>query len=160
MKHLKFFIIIILSVFLSSCSKNTVYKEYKDIKGELTFDFVSWKKTDVLVFEIILEKAYKGLETTISIRHAMHYPFSNMKITLECEMPDGKKTKTPFNLVLAENNMFKGSGMGDIWDIDIPVILPIKFDQKGTYKISINQDMMDKLPGVLEVGIILNKTEE
>ena len=90
----------------------------------------------------------------------MHYPFSNLKINIEYEMPDGKKTKKPYDLALAENNMFKGSGMGDIWDIDIPIELPIKFNQKGLYKLNINHEMIDKLPGVLEVGIILKETQE
>ena len=160
MKNLKYFILIILSVFLVSCSNNNVYKEYKNTNSKINFDFASWEKTNILVFEILLEKPYKDLETIISIRHAMHYPFSNLKINIECEMPDGKKTKTPYDLALAENNMFKGSGMGDIWDIDIPIELPIKFDQKGLYKLNINHEMIDKLPGVLEVGVILKETQK
>ena len=158
--NLKSLLITIFAICFISCNNSSVFKEYKNIKGEFDFDFATWKKTDVLVFEILLDRPYKDLETIISIRHATHYPFSNMKISLECDMPDGKKTKTPYNLVLAENNMFKGSGMGDIWDIDIPIIMPFRFDQKGTYKLKVNQEMMDKLPGVLEIGIILNDNKK
>ena len=158
--NLKYFI---LSIFLScfiSCDNSNVYKEFKSINNDFDFDFVAWKNTDTLTFKVILDNEHKNLEPVVSIRHAMHYPFSNIKLNLKCEMPDGKSKNTALDLVLAEDNIFKGSGMGDLWDIDIPVALPFKFDQKGTYKICINQDMMDKLPGVLEVGFLLNKPEK
>ena len=137
--NLKFLIISILLTCFISCNDSSVYKEFKSINNDFDIDFVSWKKNQSVVYEILLDKANKGLKPIISIRHATHYPFSNIKLNLECEMPDGNKKSTTLDLALAENNMFKGSGMGDIWDIDIPVSLPIEFDQKGTYKISIQQ---------------------
>lgn len=158
--NFKYLTLSIFLAFIISCDNSNVYKEHKSINNDFNFDFVSWKKTDTLNYEIILDKVHKDLKPILSIRHAMHYPFSNIKLKLECLTPDGKLKNTTLDLVLAENNMFKGSGMGDLWDIDIPVSIPVKFNQKGKYNLIINQDMMEKLPGILEVGFILKKAEK
>ena len=69
--------------------------------------------------------------------------------------------KVRVNVPLAEaTGKWLGRGMGEIWEQRMPVDLgdSIRFDHKGTYEITLEQNMrINPLPEILHVGLRLEK---
>ena len=60
-----------------------------------------------------------------------------------------------------EKGAWQGSGIGDIWDNQLPIKKGVKFPLKGTYKFDFFHGMrFDDLPGIMEVGLRIEKEEK
>lgn len=103
-------------------------------------------------------------QTFLLIRHTQAYPYSNLWMWVNIKMPgDSIMKKERVNIMLAETNgKWLGRGMGEIWEQRLPVRFAdssINFSKKGTYQISLEQDMrINPLPEVLHVGLRVEKT--
>jgi len=75
--------------------------------------------------------------------------------------PDGGLLKDTVNCILADNRgKWKGTGVGDLWDLKIPYIGGFKFAQTGSYTVSFEQAMRveNGLNGITDVGLRVEKT--
>ena len=55
---------------------------------------------------------------------------------------------------------WKGDGMGELWDIELPIRKDMLFNKSGICKIRIENRMRKvETPGIMEVGLIVKKSE-
>ena len=102
-------------------------------------------------------------KTTFLIRHTEAYPYQNIWLWVYIKTPgDTIVKKERVNITLAEaSGKWLGRGMGEIWEQRMRMDLgdSVRFDKKGTYKISLEQNMrVNPLPDILHVGLRVEKT--
>ncbi|MFO7880405.1 MAG: gliding motility lipoprotein GldH [Bacteroidota bacterium] len=151
------FLTFLLSVLLlQACDKNTVYKEYIDIPDKI------WDRSFQPEFEFDIEDSEQAYKVDVLVRNASMYPYSNVWIFIHTTSPTGKTDIDTLECVLADpSGKWLGDGMGDIWDNEIPWLVNYKFEHTGTYTIKLEQAMrMEKLPGIMDVGIAVEKPEQ
>lgn len=96
------------------------------------------------------------------LRHTPSYPYDNMYVFLTTVYPQGQIKTDTVNLLLADaKGIWLGSGMGDLYDLKIPLKRQFRFSKAGTYKIQLVQAMdIDPLPEIVDVGFELVKVSE
>jgi gliding motility-associated lipoprotein GldH len=97
------------------------------------------------------------------IRHTQSYPYCNIWVLMYIQVPgDTVVKKERVNITMAEpSGKWLGRGMGEIYEQQLQLKLgdSVRFNKKGTYKISFEQNMrVNPLPEVLNVGFRLEKT--
>jgi len=96
------------------------------------------------------------------IRHSQAYPYANIWMWVYIKSPvDSIPKKERVNIVLAEpGGKWLGRGMGEIYEqrIRIEFSDSLKFNHKGTYTVSMEQNMrINPLPDIMNVGFSLVK---
>ena len=145
-----------MSIFLYACDGNKVYEEYIEV------DNANWKKENIANFSFTIEDTLTPHNLYLNIRNTGDYPKSNLYIFVKIQGPDGNFNIDTVNCVLADNRgKWKGTGVGDLWDLRIPYIGGFKFAQKGEYNVSFEQAMRvkDGLKGITDVGLRIEKSE-
>lgn len=152
---IRFSFVLISLVFLFSCNDNRVYKEHQDIP-----DYI-WDKTNQLSFEIEIEDAASPYAIIIDVRHAQHYMYKELLVTLDMIAPSGDKISKDITLPLRdEEGKFNGKGAGDIWDKEIPVFESMEFPEPGTYTFVLRNNMPEQQTvAVMAMGLIIDKLE-
>jgi len=93
-------------------------------------------------------------------RHPDAYEYNNVWIRLTSKLPGDSVERTErFDIPLAANNHWLGSGMDDIFDHRVLLYKePVRFIKPGKYSIHINHDMrIEPLDHVFNVGLRLEK---
>lgn len=154
-KIVKVLAFILLFVGLTSCGKNTVYKEYVDIPSGV------WANDNLLEYTFNIEDASQLYEVDIMLRNASLYPYSNIWIFIHQTAPDGSEVVDTLECVLADKEgKWLGDGMGDLWDNEIPWRLNYSFPQTGEYTYRIEHGMrLEHLPGIMDVGLSIKIQE-
>jgi gliding motility-associated lipoprotein GldH len=96
------------------------------------------------------------------IRHTQAFPYSNIWLWVYVKSPgDSLPRKERVNIILAESTgKWLGRGMGEIYEQRLKINFSdsIKFKRKGTYTVSMEQNMrVNPLPEVLNIGFRLDK---
>ena len=153
MKHIS---LMALLAILFSCDSSRVYEENKDFDGPF------WPKSTVPAFTFDIEDTSESYNIFINVRNGFDYPFYNLYyeyairdslgITLEKDMLElilfDSKSGEPF-----------GSGLGDLFDHQKPVLENYQFPQPGQYSIAFTHFMRpDTLPLILSVGARVEKS--
>lgn len=151
-----FFQLIVCILFLISCDPNRVFEDNIDMP-----DFV-WDIKNTPVFEVEINDTLSLYNLYVNVRHASHYPYANLYIFTTITFPNGKTRKDTVECILAEpNGQWKGDGMGDIWDLQIPWMKKIKFPLKGKYKFTYEHAMrMEQVPFVMDIGLRVEKAKK
>ena len=94
------------------------------------------------------------------IRHADTYPYSNVFLFVTTSYPDGKVLSDTMEVMLAnDKGEWQGSGMGDIFDLKVPIKKNVRFPLGGHYKFEFQQAMrVDPLPMILDFGLEIQKS--
>ncbi len=155
MFHKSCFIFILLFV-LTSCSKNTVFDENHKFENN------TWAKSEIVSFDVTIEDVSFAYDVLIAIRHMSGYPFANVVVGMTIETPAGETRMMQHSLIIRNTDgSFKGDGLGDIWDIEVPAFEKYLFKETGTYKFKIENRMhLAEMPGLMSIGLILKKCEE
>ncbi len=150
----KFFVSIIITAFFVGCNSDTVLKEYKK------FDDISWNKFDILNFEFPVEKN-EGLDFYFALRHHTDFPYSFIDVNITFYTPDGEIRSRDYHFRLKNTDLkWKGDGMGELWDIELPIRKEMIFNKSGKCKVRIENKMRKaETPGIIEVGLIVKKAE-
>ena len=139
-----------------SCDSNKVFEEYIEVED------ATWKKENVASFEFEAKDTVQAHNLYINIRNTGNYAYSNLYLFVTLQGPDGGLLKDTVNCILADNRgKWLGSGVGDLWDLQMPYIGGFKFAKKGKYIISYEQAMrVEKgLKGITDVGLRVEKTK-
>ena len=149
MRRLIFIMLAIAVVALSSCDRNKVYEEYVEVD-----DYV-WNVSQPLNFEFEITDTLALHDIYVNVRHANQYPYSNLWLFINSWSPSGLKAVDTLECVLAdEHGKWAGSGLGDIWDMQILWKKNVRFAQAGKYHIEYNQAMRtDNLVGIMDMGL-------
>lgn len=149
------FAIIAIAIVLVSCDRNKVYEEYVEIEDNL------WQNKNIVKFEFEVDDTATLHNVYINVRHATVYPYNNLWLFVKSSAPNGHTNVDTVECVLADNSgKWLGDGLGDIWDIQIPWKLSIRFPVKGKYIVEYQQGMrVDALPGIMDMGLRVEKAE-
>lgn len=140
----------------ASCDPNRVFEDNIDMP-----DFV-WDIKNNPVFEVEIDDTLSLYNLYVNVRHASHYPYANLYVFTTITFPNGRTRKDTVECILAEpNGQWKGDGMGDIWDNQIPWMKNIRFPLKGKYQFKYEHAMrMEKVPFVMDVGLRVEKAKK
>lgn len=154
MKKKIFLLIAVLSILLSSCDKNVVFKEFK---GE--FSGYQWKASDKVIFNADIEDASQSYEMIINFRHVYGFQFKDLGFSMKIESPDGSTVSNLYSInVIGDDNEFKSNCSGDYCDLEKIIEGSYKFKSAGKYKFTIEHTMKhDPIPLVMDIGLIIKK---
>lgn len=147
-------IIVCLLVF-ASCDSNRIYEQNETISES------GWNMSDIKKFEVEIKDPATPVNFYINVRQADGYPYSNLFLFIKTNFPGGKASVDTLECMLAdEKGKWLGSGIGDIYDNQIPFKRNVRFPQAGKYVFEIQQGMRtDGVPLIMDVGLRIEKTE-
>ena len=157
---MKKFGLIILVAFLSACDSAKVFEENIALENHI------WSVENHPKFQVEITDTLSEMNLIVNIRHSAHYPFSNLWIFVSTTSPEGLQNTDTLECVLAaKDGRWLGSGLGDIWDIQIPLKTQA-FSSPGDYVFEIEQAMrygdkarIEQLPEIMNVGFRIEKKE-
>ena len=152
---MKYLVVLAFCVFIiSGCNTGIIFKEYN------SFDDVSWNRFDIQNFEFTIE-GDKPLNLYLAIRHHTDFPFDFIDVNITIYTPDGEMRSREYHHKLKNENLqWKGDGMGEIWDIELPIRKNMIFNKGGICKVSIENKMTkSETPGIIEIGLIVKKAK-
>ena len=138
----------------TSCGNRTVFKEYREMEN------VSWNRFDLQNFDIPVNKN-DALDFYLYLRHHTYYPYDYLDVNITFYMPGDEMRSGEYHFNLKdENGAWKAKGMGELWDIELPVRKGLKFSEDGTCKVRIENKMTKvEIPGIVEIGLIVKKSK-
>jgi gliding motility-associated lipoprotein GldH len=122
-----------------------------------------WDHKELASFEFEIEDTDAHYQLYFLIRHTDAYPFSNIWLSINTQMPGDKKgVESKVEIPLADKNgKWLGRGTGEIYEQLMPLSGTngySKFTKKGKYKITFQQIMRENpLPEILQVGLRVEK---
>jgi gliding motility-associated lipoprotein GldH len=147
-KRLMFILLIVAG--LTSCKQVELYERLKNVPGG------NWKAGEKLSFPLTIKDTTIGYNLFVSIRHSNVYPYRNIWVRMGLQMPGQDSVSyQDFELPLADNEKWLGSGLNDIYDRRVRLFgQPQRFSKTGTVNFTLQHIMRDDpLPGVLQAGI-------
>lgn len=148
----KYIVSIITAFILIGCNNNVVFREYH------AFDNASWNKLDIVNFDFPVQ-VNESLDFYFALRHHTYYPYSFIKVNVTFYTPDGEMRSRDYNFRLKNReSKWNGDGMGELWDIELPIRKDMIFNKTGICRVSF-ENIMNKAetPGIIEVGLIVKK---
>jgi len=143
------FLLFIELLILSSCKKeSTVYSRY------YYFEKHEWSSKDTAKFRVDIIDTTSLCDVNVKIRHGELYPYSNLYVFLTTIYPDNRKQIDTIEFILANSKgEWYGSGLGDMYDITLPIKKNIRFAKSGLYQFYfVNAMRHDPLPNISEFG--------
>jgi len=149
---MKFLYIFIFSlIFFSSCDSKYIFEDYKTISHE------GWDRDSVIVFNMSVKNIDCSYDMYINIRNMGNYSKKNIWMFVNIRYPDGRLVRDTVEFYLADQyDIWKGKGIGDLYDNQFLYKKNIFFPVIGEYLVFLSHKMKEKkLKGILDVGIQL-----
>jgi gliding motility-associated lipoprotein GldH len=146
--------IILVLFLLAGCSETGLYEKVYFMKGN------AWSSQEEPSFEFEVKDTSSKYQLYFLIRHADAYEYNNVWISLKSQLPgDSIIRKERFDIPLADQKKWLGSGMDDIFDHRVLLYRePVKFSKTGLYKVDIGHEMrVEPLEHVFNVGLRIEK---
>ncbi len=138
-------------IFLSGCDVNRVYEKNKDLAERI------WLEDSVVTFDVQLNDASVPYNIYANVRNGSGYPYYNLYVQYAIVDSSGREVERSLeNLILFEPKTGEpfGSGLGDVFDHQIPVLTNYYFPNEGTYSVRMRQYMRrDTLEQLHSVGV-------
>ena len=155
---MKKYVITLLVALFSACDSNKVFEENIALENHI------WNLENRVKFQVEIMDTTAEMNLFVNIRHSAHYPFSNLWIFLITANPKGEISADTLECILAaKDGKWLGSGLGDIWDIQIPFKTQV-FNSPGDYIFEIEQAMrygdqarIEQLPEIMDIGLRIEK---
>lgn len=142
----------ILFIILVSCSQNEIFFEYHSFKNE------GWDRNNAAVYHISMDNTTDVFDVSLEIRNNNDYPFRNIWLFVDIQMPEGDIRSDTIEVDLADvYGKWKGKGIS-LYSLTIPYETSARFSQKGAYIYSIRQGMRENpLRGISDIGLKISK---
>ena len=153
MKPLKIclFFLVPCVLFLASCTTIDLYEKNVTIPG------FKWKSSYKPEFTFVISDTTVPYQLFLVLRHTEQYNYNNIWINLYSQPPADTLHKASFELQLATNEKWLGTGMDDIYEHRIKLTDP-QYLKAGVYHFMVGQIMReDPLENVMNVGIRVEK---
>ena len=147
---------LLLLVFLfSSCDSKRIFEENQTIPES------GWDNANILKFNVDVVDTIIPTNFYVNVRNADGYPYNNLFLFIKTTFPNGKTSDDTLECILAdEKGKWLGSGMGDIYDNQIPFKRRVLFPISGKYTFEMQQGMRaDAIPLIMDVGLRIEKAE-
>lgn len=140
---------------LTSCDSRLVFKEYRK------FENVSWNRLDILKFDVPVE-AGKALDFSLFLRHHTDFPYDKLYVNITFYSPSGDMRTAEYDFQLKDKNgKWHSDGMGELWDIELPIRQNMLFSTGGICKVQVeNKYSKTETPGIVEIGLLARKSAE
>jgi gliding motility-associated lipoprotein GldH len=143
---------------LVSCDSKRVFED------NVEFPDRKWKISEPVRLEFNIEDVSKKYNLLLNIRNSIEYPYARIFVNYDLVRQDSSLNKKMIAEYLFDQKTgkpFGTSGIGDIYDHQFPILKNYSFRKIGSYKMKLDQFMrMDTIPGILAVGIRVEKVEE
>lgn len=151
----KLTISVLFVLILVGCNSDAVFREY------VKFDNITWNRFDIIEIEVPVNRA-DDLDFYFALRHHTDFPYSFIDVNFTFYTPDGEVRSRDYHYLLKNTKLkWKGDGMGDLWDIELPIRKGISFKKNGICKVRIENKMNKaQTPGIIEIGLIVKKSEK
>ncbi len=154
MKALKFFLIFIVTISLTSCKDN-----YLGETTIFTFPDEKWEKSNILTFIYTIPEVGEKYNIYVNLRHTSAFYDKKLKLKVTAISPSGKSDS--FTEVLNIKNLrgkFKSECIGDYCDLKELIKKKYAFKETGEYKIQI-EHLSDRefLSNVMRLELIVEK---
>ena len=142
-------------LFFSSCDRNRIFEQNQAIPES------GWAISNVIKLKVDIKDPSTPTNFYINVRNADGYPYNNICLFIKTIFPNGKMSNDTLDCTLAdEKGKWIGSGMGDLYDNQIPFKKNVRFPLAGTYSFEIQQGMrMENVPLIMDVGLRIEKAE-
>ncbi|MQY80480.1 MAG: gliding motility lipoprotein GldH [Bacteroidetes bacterium] len=139
----------LLSFSMLSCDPDRVYEENVLIPEH------KWNRNNLLQFQVNITDTVSSFNLYINIRNGDDYSYRNLFLFINTYAPTGEWVRDTVNCILAnEKGKWLGSGIGDIYDIQIPYKKNVRFPYPGIYSFTFEQAMRtEELSHVYDVGL-------
>ena len=158
MKKVDLALLTVFTIFLSACDKKRIYEKNVD------FEQRYWLVKEQPEFEFSVEDATIPYNLYGNIRNEVSYPKTNLYLTYYLRDSTTLLQKKLVSSLLFDEKTgqpFGTSGLGDVYDHRVPILMGYKFNHPGKYTVKLEQFMrLDTLRGVLAVGIRVEKAVE
>jgi len=154
-QKLKPIIAVAIAAILVSCDRNVVFKQ------NLSLDAQPWAAERPLSFAFFVEDTVSGHDMLFNVRNNNHYPYRNLYLFVEAQLPNGRKTIDTLECLLADDRgQWYGGGLGSHYDNRFRYKVNTHFPASGNYTLNVFQAMRDSLlPGITDVGLLIKKSE-
>ena len=147
----------VLALVLSGCNDNSVYQEYID------FDDRYWIVKEKPEFSFEIRDTVSTYDIYCNVRNTTMYPNSRLFVNVSLTDTTGKvlqeKLVWDFLFEPKTGKPLGKSGLGDLYDHQIPVLKKYKFRKAGVYQMQLEQFMRtDTLAGVTSVGVSVERS--
>lgn len=141
--------LLLVMLAMSGCDRDRVYEKNIEIPDGI------WNKNKPVTFDVLIEDTLSPHNLYVNVRNGGLYPKSNLYLFITTKAPSGQSLRDTFECILAdEKGKWLGSGLGDIWDNQIPFKAQVRFPKRGVYSFQYEQAMrVDNLPFILDVGL-------
>jgi gliding motility-associated lipoprotein GldH len=148
-----FLILLALVMATTSCNKNRIFSEQKDLPNR------RWEKNNALVFNPEISDTSKSYNFYFSLRHVYGFQPAGFKIKVEMSVPSGQVMIKTFPISFFDNKKHLLSDCsGDYCDLETLIEEGYKFTETGKYQFKILYDMEAKaIPNIMQVGLIIGK---
>lgn len=146
----------LLSALLVSCGPDYIYQEQKEIPNGV------WTYRDTLDFKVNITDTAARYDIFLDFRYRDSYASQNLYLKLYTLFPGGLRLHKVTSFDLFDE---KGEGVGRCSGEECSVRMVLQenawFDKPGDYVITLEQyTRRDSLPGILSVGMALEKKKE
>lgn len=149
---------ILVIAILSSCKSDVIYDSYHDIPEGI------WHVDSLASFDFEIEDPSLDYDISYHVRYAGDYSFYNLYVTYYLtDSVENILSEELQNLTLFDKKTGEplGSGVGDLYDREIPIFTKHKFKTAGDYSFKIKQFMrMEQLDGITSFGLKVVKSKE
>jgi gliding motility-associated lipoprotein GldH len=138
---------------LPSCKSVDLYEK------DITIPGFKWKSSFKPEFTFTIKDSTTPYELFLVLRHNEKYNYNNIWINLYSQPPGDSMHKAVFELPLANNERWLGTGMDDVYEHRIKLTEP-QYLRPGIYHFKVEQIMReDPLENVMNVGLRVEKKE-
>jgi gliding motility-associated lipoprotein GldH len=125
-------------LFFSSCDEAKLIDENKDLPGQ------EWFYKNKLVFDVNIEDTNKTYNIFLNLRVGNDYKYNNFFVMVHQTSPSQKVSKERKEIVVIdESGKWLGSGLGDLYDFQVPIYPQYRFKEKGIYHFELEQNMRE-----------------
>ena len=149
-------ILALVAISITACNENVLVDTFHELPAD------GWGYEFAVTDSFTIDKPNHYHAVSANLRASADYPYANIHLLLTITAPDGDTTQIKVPVELAEKSgKWLGSGLGDVFTFQRPILHRKYFNQKGTYKVTIAQDMrLENLPSVSAAGIRVEEQEE
>ena len=147
---------------LSSCSRDTVYNQFKPMEGN------RWHKDSVVRFTIPSNDTVQKNNIYVTLRNNKDYEFSNLFLIVGIRFPNSYQIVDTLEYEMTTpEGRFLGTGMSDVKENKLEYKTNVTFSLAGDYELSIQQAMrktreiegLQYLNGITDVGVQIEKAD-
>jgi gliding motility-associated lipoprotein GldH len=156
MKIRNFLAIVILFTISISCGRGKIFEEHRKIPN------MTWDRFQTIKFDVPVEKTGVPYDLVLALRHHTDIPYDEVEINFTMSTPGGETRSRDYIIKIRdrEGNLL-GDGLGELWDLEVPLKEGYVFSEPGICHIEIANRMTRlKTVGVMEIGFIVRESKE